>query len=140
MKQVYAAGTSLLATHPADRDRVAAAKRYGAEGVIAIDAPATVLFDDFAATSRELSMEFYCGVVGRGEAKRAKLISTEDIAGDHEREQEAFAAARRVFQGALTVLRPPPLPASVPAAPRDLAAAAKQLEAVRDGIVSRAAK
>ena len=139
MEQVHGARTGLLATHPADRDRVAAAKRRAAKGILSLETPATVLFDDFPAVSRELSMELYCDVVGRGEAKRAQVVSTAEIAGDHERELESFASARRMFQGAVTVLRPPVLPSSVPAAPADLAKAKTQLEAVRNNIVAAAA-
>lgn len=51
--------TGWLDTHPCDSERVARADKASSQGVLLGDAPASVLFSDFAALSREVTGAFY---------------------------------------------------------------------------------
>ena len=51
--------------HPADKDRIAAARRIAAAGVFRCPLPISVIFSDFAATARSVTYDFYVEVVGR---------------------------------------------------------------------------
>ncbi len=50
--------TEWLATHPCDRDRIAAAQRENAPGIFAVDHPATVLFEHFEEVCKEATTSF----------------------------------------------------------------------------------
>jgi hypothetical protein len=51
--------TSVFDTHPADKDRVDAAKSAGAKGVFDSDLPASALFMNFPALCRNATFDFY---------------------------------------------------------------------------------
>lgn len=48
-----------LASHPADRDRIALARAEARPGIVTADLPASELFADFDAVCREVTLEFY---------------------------------------------------------------------------------
>jgi Zn-dependent protease with chaperone function len=92
-------------THPSDRARVAAAEAAASPGVFALDAPATALFADFAATARRTTLAWYQAQIGP-QVKPEALVPTAALLADADRER----AARRAFDDfvgpALSLERP----------------------------------
>ncbi len=62
--QLASEKTSLFATHPAARDRVANARNEQARPAFSSDLPASVLFRDFARLSKTVSLDFYRAALG----------------------------------------------------------------------------
>ena len=56
--------THWLDTHPCDADRIRSAQREGAEGILHVDAPASVLFDHFEALCRNVTWDLYTLIPG----------------------------------------------------------------------------
>lgn len=90
--------TKALATHPANRDRIASAARERAPGLFQIEAPATVLFQDYDRTAREVTLAFYKNVIGP-EVEPKNLIPTARLAAEHADRVEGHKALRRYLQG-----------------------------------------
>lgn len=107
--------TSALDTHPATKDRIAAAEAARAEGIFHDGSPATALFQDFERLSRDVTARYYSHDLGLS-LDRTELIPLEDFrrrAGDAELEANALAA---VFGGGLRSEAPLRLPAPAEAA------------------------
>lgn len=118
---------SVFASHPRMVDRIAVAEKAGAEGIFAIDAPASILFDDFAAVCREVSRAHYQEVLGR-EFKQARLIHLDAYLGERRRSGDEAEAALRVFQGTDNRMRSLPWPVEP---------GGESLEALRQDLVQR---
>jgi len=56
--------TGLFSTHPSDPEREAAAMALDEPGCIDLEGPASDLFNDFPALCREVTREFYEGILG----------------------------------------------------------------------------
>ncbi len=94
------AETSAFDTHPATRDRIAAAEAANRDGVFHQTSPATVLFRDFDELSRSVTRRFY-SAEQQLDLERNQLIPLAEFrrqAGDADLEARASAA---VFGGAL---------------------------------------
>lgn len=120
--------TELFSTHPADEERCASARRETAEPVFRSDLPATVLFRDFDALARSVTLDFYREMLG--EAVRAdRLVAVEEVVTRQERSDKEGEALARYFQDAVNVLRPVVI-SEVPNAPsvETLLAARKEAE------------
>lgn len=59
MASVDAGKTGIFSTHFRDKDRIALARAENSIGIIKADLPASVLFTDFGALCREVTLEFY---------------------------------------------------------------------------------
>ena len=108
--------TSALDTHPATRDRIAAAEGAAAVGIFHDESPATQLFQDFERLSREVTARYYRHDLGLN-LERTQLIPLEEFrrrAGDAEIEERALLA---IFGGGLRSEAPlhAPAPAEVAA-------------------------
>lgn len=79
--------TGLFSTHPADADRVAAARAIGAEGVIAIDAPGTALFRNVEALSKVATIAEYREAPWRTARSNDPRAGAGDRRGDEGRRQ-----------------------------------------------------
>lgn len=110
-------------THPADKDRVAAALREAAPGFARIDGPATALFGDFEALSRELTEARYAAWLGT-RAREPRRVPAADVLAVRGRREATSLAADRYFRGSLT-RETCPSPSFDPAAPAPDAAAAR---------------
>ena len=97
-------GTSVFDTHPADRDRIAAAQRENQQGLFKLDAPASALFRNFPALCRTATAAFYRQVIGE-ELDTTKLVATEQLCAAQGREMETSKSLGRVFQEQLTITR-----------------------------------
>jgi len=53
----------LFSSHPSTRDRIEAARKMNAPGVMHVDRPASLLFRNFLELSREVSLHFYREVI-----------------------------------------------------------------------------
>lgn len=62
--QIASRRTGLLDTHPSNASRVEATARLAAPGIVQSEAPASVLFSNFPATCRALSIVFYSDKLG----------------------------------------------------------------------------
>ena len=107
--------TGIFDTHPADRDRVASARREGARGVFQSALPASALFRDFEALARGVTLEYYRELLDQ-DVDPERLQEVAHLAAKKEQDDLAMAAARRVFQGVGRMLplqdAPPPAAAS----------------------------
>ena len=114
--------TGYFDTHPCHKDRVECAKRENAPGILCGDGPATALFREFDALSRQASELFYRKDMGI-QYDGSHVISTESmVAGsdDHEADLRLLA---RFFQGLMNPLCPifPECAAELPPSPDAIA-------------------
>jgi hypothetical protein len=101
--------TGWFDTHPADKDRIAAAKAEQAPGVFHGDLPARVLFGNFNAISKGVTWDYYCSIFGKM-VDPGSLHATTELLARSEGYQAADKARDRFFAGAFTGLRPLRLP------------------------------
>ena len=99
--------TGLFDSHPSDNDRIQRAQDANAPGIFRVDAPASVLFEDFEALSRRVTLGFYRRVLG--EIPSASLVSTEEFRGKQEHERQGKRALARYTQALLSPRRMLPL-------------------------------
>jgi len=130
--------TGLIDTHPADKDRIASAKREETEGIFRIDAPASDVFAAFDSLSRAVTFDYYRSLFGHNVTKEI-LVPVGDLVRGQEAVQEGSQALGRVFFEAFNPYRPLPLNLDGVAVPADLKAAKIQLRALRDEMESVAA-
>jgi hypothetical protein len=107
-KHVNESNTGWFDTHPADKERIASAKREAAPGVFHVDAPAGVLFGDFDKLCRSVTAEFYRESLGP-EAKVA-IVPVAEIVTRTKTRQAASKAIDRYFFDACGITRPLNLP------------------------------
>ena len=138
-KAMGTAETGLFDTHPADKDRIARARaEEPGEGIFLLEGATTDLFRDFDALARRASLDLYRAHLGP-EITKDQLYAVSELVENQSAEQEGYAAAGRVFLGALSLSQrlplpwdPPKLPASPGEAKAALAAARDDLQAGRD--------
>ena len=138
-KSIDEGKTGLFDTHPADRERIAAAKAEAAEGIFRLGGPATDLFRDFDALAREATFDQYKVLIGTEVSKDQLYPVAEAIEGSivAQHGDEAFA---RVFLEGFGAFRPLPFPSDYPQAPADPRAARRELAAARTAMKSGHAK
>jgi hypothetical protein len=111
--------TGTFDTHPADKDRIAHARREGSEGILRIGGPATDLFSNFDGLSHASTFDHYRNLLG-DEIGRDQLFpvaeAIEKVAVTHQG-NEAFD---RFFLRGYGHLQSLPLPSEYPTAPTDL--------------------
>lgn len=81
-------------THPSDAERITAAQRFDASSPFPLDAPATVLFRNFTALSREFTRSSYSKKDG-GEVKLDELTSVDELIAEQKLRRQRYEAARR---------------------------------------------
>ncbi|WP_165251297.1 M48 family metallopeptidase [Paludisphaera soli] len=122
--------TGVFDTHPADKDRIAAASRLDAPGVFHLEGPATGLFRDFEAVSRAATAEHYRGLLG-GPVEPGRLVPYREVVRGVEDRQADYQAFNRVYPGTMVFHRPIPIPEALPPTPDDVDAARAELERIR---------
>jgi hypothetical protein len=95
-KHVLEEETSLLATHPADADRIASSAKENTEGVFQLEGDARVLFSNFDSLCRKASFVFYEAALGEP-VSRKQLIDTGEIVDREKRRAEGHKALSRYF-------------------------------------------
>jgi Zn-dependent protease with chaperone function len=101
--------TGLFDTHPADKDRIAAAYAEQAPGIFFSDLPASALFSQFDATARNVTEDYYREIFGP-EFKPSTMHGTEALITRNQGEQTVAEARQRFFAGAYCPLLPLRLP------------------------------
>lgn len=90
--------TGWFDTHPCDADRIASAEREEAVGLLKVDAPASVLFQDFAATCRTETLKFYRWQLEE-DVPAKSLVSLDVLMARQQAEAEEHKARERVLAG-----------------------------------------
>jgi hypothetical protein len=95
--------TGWLDSHPSDSERIAAAGKAAAPGVLQSEAPGAALFSDFAALSREVTLTFYRDVLELP-VKDIALLPLDAVAEESHGSKRADEAMEAYFHGTLTPL------------------------------------
>jgi Zn-dependent protease with chaperone function len=130
--------TGLIDTHPADKDRIAAAKGEATDGIFKLDGPASDVFAAFDSLSRAVTFDYYRSLFGHN-VTREILVPVGDLVRSQEAVQEGSQALQRVFFEAFDPYRPLPLNLDGIAVPADLKAAKIQLRTLHDEMEAIAA-
>ncbi len=88
--------TTMYASHPAIRDRIAGLQREAEPPMFTGEGPATRLFRDFTALAREVTLAEYRRQLA-DEVGPANLVPTAQIVGEVERRMTGARAAQRVY-------------------------------------------
>ncbi len=97
--------SSIFATHPADGDRIASARREGAPGIFRFDQPAALLFEDFDGLCRRATLHYYQSHHGL-EVSSQQLVSSEELEAEEEMIEAGGRAIAEIFGDGLAPLRP----------------------------------
>ena len=122
--------TGKLDTHPSHTDRILAARKTGVSGVFDLDAPADVLFLQFATVTRTATQQYYARLIGEV-AESAALDSVDRLQSGANADTEAIQALREVFGPVLSPFRALTIGLLRPDTPPDPAAS---VEALRERI------
>lgn len=129
--------TGWFDTHPCDSERLASVRRENAPGIFrGAEAPASVLFKDFAALSRWATVAFYRSAIDR-KLKPENLIPTESLVESRGKKKESYASLTRYFQGLIDPVRPAFFD-SATTPPRDADTAAELIFAGRTALTDAA--
>ena len=90
--------TGWFDTHPSDADRIANVKRENSPGLLQIEAPASVLFQDFSATCRAETKKFYQRQLSQ-EIPDSNLVPLENLVARQKAAEEEDKAVDRVLAG-----------------------------------------
>ena len=156
------ARTGLFHTHPCDLDRISSARKLKAQPLFELDIshgkiqthieqaktentakiftsspPASILFREFNARARRVSLDYYRGVFGK-EVMPRNLVSVEAMIKSHDKEWEYSRALNRFSQGQFTVLRPIGLPPTCLQTAVDYQKIPPMLKSTRELIISSA--
>ena len=128
--------TKLFDTHPADRDRIARARREEpGRGLFHLDGPATDVFTNFDALSRTASLDMYKSALGTGISSE-QLYEVSELVETQTAAQEGDAAAGRWFLNAWNLTQRLPLSQEYPGAPGDLKSAKRDLIEARNDLLA----
>ena len=130
-QHALAAQTGLFDTHPSDRQRVARAEKAALPGVFDLDAPASVVFADFAGICRQMTLDYYEDAIGP-EVRDTTLVSASELMEHRERLDAEGEAVDRYFPVLMPRSRPFFLGCArvpEPTQPKELLARLEQLHA-----------
>jgi hypothetical protein len=122
--------TGMFDTHPADRDRIAAAQAENAPGIFDLQGPAAELFSEFDNLSQSITVDYYRGVFGPGFTAE-HLQPVGEVVRGTEQFQEGNKALERLFLGQFSPLRALPLSPETPTRPAEPEVALRSLEQLR---------
>ncbi len=88
--------TEWMATHPADKDRIARAKQENEAGVFQLDAPASTLFENFDQTCAQVTQDMFQEIFG-DELKPNMLVPVEHLVSHIAAAKEADLALKRML-------------------------------------------
>jgi predicted Zn finger-like uncharacterized protein len=125
--------TGWFDTHPSDAARIEHAESLEAEGVMHLDCPATVLFDNFDGVAREVTWHFYTVENGL-DIKQSALKASEIVIGELKAEANRGKTIGRYYQGLFRDRVAEALPLQRPAAPPDPNASKAEIRAIRKQI------
>ncbi|MDR1385562.1 MAG: M48 family metalloprotease [Planctomycetaceae bacterium] len=128
--------TGWFDTHPSYADRIQHAEAIEAEGVIDLDCPATWLFDNFDAVSRDATWHFYT-VEHKLDVKNSSLKNINVVISELQEEAARNKTVGRYFQGLFCDRVAESLSWEPLAAPGNPAVCKNEIKAVRDRIVQK---
>jgi Zn-dependent protease with chaperone function len=129
-------GTKLFDTHPADKDRIARARREEpGPGLFHLDGPATDVFANFDALARTASLDMYKSALGPGITSE-QLYEVSELVETQTAAQEGDAATGRWFLNAWNLTQRLPLSQEYPGVAGDLKSAKRDLIEARNDLVS----
>jgi Zn-dependent protease with chaperone function len=108
-KAIAAGTTGWFDSHPCDRERIAAARAFNAQGAFQSDLPATMLFRDFDAASKNVTWDFYRAIFS-SQLRPQDLHPIDDLLAQQDREIAYHETLKRYFGGRFGWLRPLSLP------------------------------
>jgi hypothetical protein len=131
LKQSVAESTTgLLDTHPADRDRIAAAHRENAVGIFHLERRASDLFVHYDHLCKNVTWDFYRAIFGP-QFQPSDMHPLDDLLERQEHEKGAYEALDRYYLGGFSLLRGVRLPTAHLAAPQNPKAAAERVKQAR---------
>jgi Zn-dependent protease with chaperone function len=113
--------TGLFDSHPADSDRIASARAEGAPGIFRLDRPAAELFAGYSILCRMVTTDKYEDALG-SDFNPSEMHPSTDLLARGKRQKADQASLERLTLNCFHILRPIPLPASLP----EFAPSAKQ--------------
>jgi hypothetical protein len=128
-EQALGRATGSLDTHPADADRIAAARRIHAAGVFGVDAPADTLFARFDALSHDVTRQHYARMIGDA-ADGATFETVQQLTAGSQADGEAGEALAQVIGPVLPAICTPAFGAIHMSAPAGLSSE-EAVEALR---------
>ncbi len=93
--------TGWLDTHPSDGERIRRANAASCTGVLQGEAPASVLFSDFAALSRTVTAEVYRDLAD-AIRRKVTILPLEQMAAESDATSQGGEAMDKMFHGLLT--------------------------------------
>jgi predicted Zn-dependent protease len=136
-QQMDSVRTGLFDTHPADKDRIARARREEpGPGIFHLDGPATDVFHNFDALARAISLDMYKSALGSGISKE-QLYEVSELVETQTAAQEGDAAAERFFLKAWNLTQRLPLSPEYPGVPADLKSGMRQLVEARNDLQAK---
>ncbi|GAB5403088.1 MAG: hypothetical protein Aurels2KO_13190 [Aureliella sp.] len=126
--------TSWLATHPADKDRIAHAHRANEAGIFTLEQPARILFTHYEKLCAAATRDLFDQVVGKQELKSAKIVPNEQLRAHKELSQAGRRAMDSLLGDAFNVLRPIEISFSAVENPQS-AAVQSAMQAKRDDYI-----
>ena len=131
--------TGWLDTHPCQQERIASAAAEQAAGIFRLEMPASVLFADYDAQCRQVTLDYYREIFGE-QLSVDKVFPVDQLLARQEYEHEAFRALHRFLQGTFRIDRPLRLPSWQFEAPADMQAVVQQVKLAREQIVQGASQ
>jgi Zn-dependent protease with chaperone function len=104
--------TEWFDTHPCDAERIESALLERTPGLLQIDAPASVLFQDFPATCRAETLKFYRWQLGE-DVPAKSLVSLDTLVARQQADAKEHKARERVLSGIYNYHWTLPLPDSL---------------------------
>jgi len=130
--------TRLFDTHPCDADRILAAERLNAPGILKANGPAMALMSNFTMAANGLTLRFYRDVIGLT-VDSENLVTVDIVHQRAKTDERAYKSMVRYFQDCLSFARPFDLPSECPPA-SDLRAEAARLKSLRARIEAETPK
>ncbi|MEI8018792.1 MAG: M48 family metalloprotease [Schlesneria sp.] len=104
--------TGWFDTHPSDADRIVNVQRENAKGLLQIEAPASVLFNDFSATCRTETKKFYQRQLSQ-EIPDSNLVPLENLVARQKAAEQEDKSVGQVLAGLYHFFYAIPLPGTL---------------------------
>ena len=128
--------TGWFDSHPCDAARLASVVREEAKGIFRLEGPAVVLVEDFAGLSRRVTRAFYEENIGK-QFRPEHVVTTDALVSQAGKQEEAYAALGRFFQGLIDPRRPV-FPRRLTEVPAEEAAVGEMLLMARSKLIEAA--
>jgi len=128
--------TGWFSTHPSDADRIQHAEAIEAEGVLDLNCPATWLFNNFDAVSRDATWHFYT-IEHKLDVKKSSLKNVNIVINELKEEASRSKTVSRYFQGLFCDRIAESLSLQPLRAPENPAACKNEIKAIRNRMIQK---